>query len=361
MTEIQPEMQVTPESQPPDSGGMNWLVIGLIVAVIILGAAFVWALLRPPSSSAPTPTATSQPQTPQVQPPAPTATAPCNWAAFVADVTVADDTVVQAGQTFTKTWRLQNIGSCTWDPNYAVVFAGGADLGAPPQQSIGATVSPGGTVDISLIMTAPQAGGQYTSYYKLRSGDGIVFGIGPKAADPFWASIVVNQQVTTEISGVDRMCNFAWVSGAGNMTCPQDSLTNGSVMRQDNPGVEKSTSENEPAIVVMPNDGQGGYVSGTTNFVVIQPGDRIRTVVGCMANMPGCNLTFEIGYKTQSGTYGILGFWGQVFDGSLDKIDLDLSALAGQNIQLVFTARSNNGTSRDNYGFWLNPRLMRYQ
>jgi hypothetical protein len=77
--------------------------------------------------------------------------------------------------------------------------------------------------------------------------------------------------------------------------------------------------------------------------------------------MPGCDLTFEIGYLTQSGAYGTLGVWTQVFDGSLDKIDLDLSALAGQNVQLVFTERSNNGTSRDNYGFWLNPRLVRYQ
>src|SRR5512143_1394107 len=104
MTEIQPEMQVTPEGGPSPSGGTNWLVIGLVVAAVVLGVAFVWALLRPPSTSAPTPTTTPQPlpnpQTPQVQPPA--TTVPCNWAAFVADVTVADDTAVQAGQKFTK-------------------------------------------------------------------------------------------------------------------------------------------------------------------------------------------------------------------------------------------------------------------
>jgi hypothetical protein len=364
MTDNQPEMQVTPEEEPEQPEGTNWLVIGLLIALGVMALALVWALLRPstapPSGATPPPPGVAT-ATPSGAIPAPTATVACNWAAFVSDVTVPDDTVMQPGQQFTKTWRLQNIGSCTWDSSYSVVFAGGDNLGAPAQQSIGATVAPGNTVDISLAMTAPQSTGSYTSYYKLRSGSGVIFGIGANANNPFWVAISVNQNVTTEISGVDRMCDFAWVSGVGPMTCPQDSLTNGSVMRQDNPGVEISTNENEPAIVVMPNDGPGGFVTGTTNFFDVAPGDRVRTVVGCMANEVNCNLTFEIGYKTQSGAYGQLGVWGQAFDGSLDKIDLDLTGLAGQSIQLVFTVRSNTGTSFENYGFWLNPRLVRYQ
>src|SRR5512143_3278895 len=38
----------------------------------------------------------------------------CDWAQFVADVTVPDGTSYAPGTTFTKTWRLKNIGSCTW-------------------------------------------------------------------------------------------------------------------------------------------------------------------------------------------------------------------------------------------------------
>ena len=361
----EPEMQVTPESEPPPSGGANWLVIGLLIALGLMIVAFIWSW-RNPQQQVPPLGATAQPPVAATATsagalPVPTATLPCNWAAFVTDVTVPDDTLMQPGQQFVKTWRLQNIGSCAWDASYSVVFAGGDNLGAPPQQSIGATVPPGQSVDISLAMTAPQPAGSYTSYYKLRSADGVVFGIGNNTNNPFWVAISVNQAVSTEISGVDAMCNFAWVSGVGPMTCPQDSLTNGSVMRNNSPAVEISTQENEPAIVVMPNDGPGGFVTGTTNFLTVQPGDRVRTVVGCMANQVNCNLTFEIGYMTQGGAYGSLGTWGQAFDGSLDKIDLDLTGLAGQNIQLVFTVRSNTGTSFENYGFWLNPRLVRYQ
>jgi hypothetical protein len=361
----EPEMQVTPEAEPQESEGPNWLVIGLLIALGLMIVAFIWAWRNPQQPAPPAGATALPPGAPTATPegilPAPTAPLPCNWAAFVSDVTVPDDTVLEPGQQFVKTWRLQNIGSCTWDANYSVVYAGGDNLGAPPQQSIGATVAPGQTVDLSLPMTAPQSTGSYTSYYKLRSGDGVVFGIGNNARDPFWVAISVDQDVSTEISGVDQMCDFAWVSGVGPMTCPQDSLTNGSVMRQENPGVEISTNENEPAIVVMPNDGPGGFVTGTTNIFTVQAGDRVKTAIGCMANMPSCNLTFEIGYMTQGGAYGSLGTWAQAFDGSLDKIDLDLNGLAGQNIQLVFTVRSNTGSSFENYGFWLNPRLVRYQ
>jgi hypothetical protein len=35
-------------------------------------------------------------------------------AAFVADVTIPDNTVMAPNQPFTKTWRLRNDGTCTW-------------------------------------------------------------------------------------------------------------------------------------------------------------------------------------------------------------------------------------------------------
>ena len=99
-------------------------------------------------------------------------------AAFVADVTVPDNSVFQPGQTFTKTWRVKNTGSCSWDNTYTVVFGIGNQLGAlsfvPLPQA-----APGGTVDISIAMTAPLAPGRYTSTWYIRGPDGITFGINP--------------------------------------------------------------------------------------------------------------------------------------------------------------------------------------
>ena len=46
----------------------------------------------------------------------------CDWAQFVADVTVPDGTSYAANTAFRKTWRLKNIGACTWTTSYALVF-----------------------------------------------------------------------------------------------------------------------------------------------------------------------------------------------------------------------------------------------
>ena len=41
--------------------------------------------------------------------------ASCDWAQFITDVTVPDGAKYEPGATFKKTWRLKNIGTCTWD------------------------------------------------------------------------------------------------------------------------------------------------------------------------------------------------------------------------------------------------------
>ena len=56
--------------------------------------------------------------------------APCDWAQFIADVTVPDGTTYTPGATFQKTWRLKNIGYCTWTTSYALVFDSGQQMGA---------------------------------------------------------------------------------------------------------------------------------------------------------------------------------------------------------------------------------------
>jgi hypothetical protein len=50
---------------------------------------------------------------------------PCDWAQVTGDVTVKDGTTFSPGKKFTKTWRLKNIGACTWTDNYDLVFVSG--------------------------------------------------------------------------------------------------------------------------------------------------------------------------------------------------------------------------------------------
>lgn len=104
---------------------------------------------------------------------------PCNQAVFITDVTIPDGSDIQTGASFTKTWRLQNTGSCTWTSGYHVVFVNGDRMNSPDAVSVtGGTVPTGGTVDVSVTLTAPAAPGTYRGNYRLRSSDGVVFGVG---------------------------------------------------------------------------------------------------------------------------------------------------------------------------------------
>jgi len=117
--------------------------------------------------------------------------APCEQAEFVSDVTVPDGSEFAPGQTFIKTWRLKNTGSCTWTTSYRVVFDSGNALGAPPSFNLPVNVPPDGLVDISVNMKAPEQPREYESYWKLQNPQGVVFGLGSRGDKAFWVKITV--------------------------------------------------------------------------------------------------------------------------------------------------------------------------
>lgn len=102
-----------------------------------------------------------------------------NSAAFVSDVTIPDDTVVQPGQTFVKTWRLNNNGTCAWQTTYQLAFVSGAQMGAPAAVTLPGVVNAGSNMDVSVTFTAPLTPGTYTSQWQMRTGAGELFGTKP--------------------------------------------------------------------------------------------------------------------------------------------------------------------------------------
>lgn len=113
------------------------------------------------------------------------------------DITIPDDSQLYPGEFFSKTWRLINIGSCSWTQNYAVVWFSGDNLGLVPVQSFSKEVPSGSFVDITVDMIAPLTPGTYQSNWKLRNHLGNLFGIGPQGDSPFWVRIVVIPVETT--------------------------------------------------------------------------------------------------------------------------------------------------------------------
>lgn len=112
------------------------------------------------------------------------------------DVTVPDGTRYVPGETFSKTWRLVNNGSCTWTRDYSVVWFSGDPIGVDDQWNFTSEVAPGESVDVTVDMIAPTQTGDFQSNWKIRNSDGELFGLGPNGDAPFWVSIQVRAENT---------------------------------------------------------------------------------------------------------------------------------------------------------------------
>jgi len=118
----------------------------------------------------------------------------CDQVKFVKDVTIPDDMDLAPGEKFTKTWRLQNAGSCPWTIGYLLYFESGDSMGALASLELTSeTIQPGDTVDVSVDMIAPQEPGAYQGNWKIRNVKGDGFGVGPSFR-AFWVKINVVEE-----------------------------------------------------------------------------------------------------------------------------------------------------------------------
>jgi len=117
---------------------------------------------------------------------------PCGWAGFVKDVTYPDDTQVPPSYAFTKTWRVKNLGTCTWTSSTLLIFDHGDKMGAPASTPVtSGSVAPGASVDVSVNLTSPSAPGTYQGYFLFKGSDGVIFGVGDHANGPIWVKVKV--------------------------------------------------------------------------------------------------------------------------------------------------------------------------
>lgn len=99
----------------------------------------------------------------------------CNNLAFIRDVTIPAGTVIRPREGFTKTWKVQNTGTCNWMYHYALTPAGG-DLMNGETTRIQKLVTPQDWNELSVDLEAPRNGGTYTGYWRLADADGHMFG-----------------------------------------------------------------------------------------------------------------------------------------------------------------------------------------
>lgn len=151
---------------------------------------FVTSTLPPTRQGLTVPTPVPPTVTATLDPSAPTPTPSCrDSAAFVEDVTIPDNTNFEKGESFTKTWKLENSGTCDW-VGYTVAFDSGERMDAPDSVPVPDTVA-GSTVDVSVDLVAPSIDGQYLGSFELRNERGETVPIGIE--NTFWVKIVVGE------------------------------------------------------------------------------------------------------------------------------------------------------------------------
>ena len=109
-----------------------------------------------------------------------------NGMMFVSDVSLPDRTTLLPNMPATKTWNILNTGTCTWDSGYTFNYVKGAVLG-PVTVKIDKLVAPGENYEVSVDLTTPGPNGEYTSWWQMRSPEGLNFG------QTIWYDIIVNE------------------------------------------------------------------------------------------------------------------------------------------------------------------------
>lgn len=283
----------------------------------------------------------------------------CDAAAFVRDVTIPDGALLERDTPFTKTWRLKNVGTCSWTTSYALVFVNGDGLSAPSTVNLGANVNPGETIDVSVNMVTPDQEGHYRGYWKLRNASGVLFGIGTQATTSFWVDINVAGPSYTFYDFSSQACNAVWQNNDGNLPCPGTQGDQaGYVLSIPSPQLENGTITNDPGLLTVPKYISNGYIRGVYPAIPVKNGDHFKALVNCQYNASTCDVLFRFEYRIGNEAVKTLKEWHEIYEGKYFAVDVDLSGFAGQNVQFFLTIYANDSKG-DDFALWVYPRIVR--
>lgn len=288
--------------------------------------------------------------------------APCYQAKFIKNVTIADGAGFQPNEMIMKMWRLQNTGSCEWSPKTVLAFAHGIDFDAPPSLQIGTSVPPGAIVDISINVKTPSRSGTFQGFWKIQNDMGVPIEMIDAPNSEIALKIVVFIPDTPEpgmsFDFTANFCSAEWTNPRGLMACPSKELAgeDGGMLRSFTPWLENNTQDNEPALLVLPAEGETGFISAKYPKYTVKEGDHFKTVVGCQRKMIRCKVTFTLNYTENGVNVKNLFTQTEIFDGKLRSINLSLDELKGKTVQFILRV-DNDTTSLDDQAFWLWPRI----
>ena len=286
--------------------------------------------------------------------------ASCDWVQFISDVTVPDGTNYEPGAAFKKTWRLKNIGSCTWTTSYSLVFDTGEQLGGPASIKFPAEVKPGQTIDINVDMKAPDKAGHYIGYWKFKNASGVLFGIGSDASKSWWVEINVKSSTTNNVAYdfTAKAADATWTSGAGGLTFPgKEGEAKGFSIAKDKLKFENGVEVSQAGMLFVPQNITNGFIQARYPSFKVQSGDRFQSTVGCEYNATSCYVAYRLDYEVDG---SVKTFWTfrERYEGLKYDASIDLTPLAGKEVKFILYVSAYGSPSGDR-ALWGSPAIIR--
>ena len=282
----------------------------------------------------------------------------CDAAAFVTDVTYPDGSSVGLGVSFTKIWRIKNVGTCTWTTSYALVYLNGEKFGAQNFIPMPGSVGPGQTIDLPIQLTTPNQTGRFKGYWRLRNASGVLFGVGNSGEESIYLDVNVSGYNVLGYDFLEKYCEAEWNTESQSLPCPgTDGDQKGFVVILNSPKMENGTTQNK-GLITHPQIINNGLITGKYPGVTVQSGDRFQAAINCLYKANDCNVIFKLQYQVGNGAIQTLGQWNEIYEGKSYSINVDLSSLNGQKVKFILTILAN-GSAHEDYALWIAPRISR--
>jgi hypothetical protein len=124
------------------------------------------------------------------------------------------------------------------------------------------------------------------------------------------------------------------------------------------PRLESGVTDTRPGILAFPQNSSTGYIQGAYPAFAVQSGDRFKATLSCEYGASDCFVIYRLDYRVSGGPVLTLGTFGERYDGLYYAADIDLSSLAGQNVNFILTVLAN-GSALGDRAMWVAPRIIR--
>jgi hypothetical protein len=158
-------------------------------------------------------------------------------------------------------------------------------------------------------------------------------------------------------------CRAQWANGTRMLPCPgdQNDLAEGFIATADQAVVEGGIPVEAPVLVGLPGLGGelGAGLFGTYPPLLIELGDTFHAMLACQEGS-ACDVEFALEYIDAMGEYRHdMGWsWQHSYGGGPVSVQVDLSPLSGQSVQMVLVVR-DQGTPEDDEVLWTYPDVAR--